>query len=256
MLGAITGDIVGSIYEHRPIKTKDFPLFGRGCRFTDDTVCTLAVADCLMNDGDFADFLRAYVRRHPNRGFGGMFYQWAFSDRGPYNSWGNGAAMRVSPVAYAARDEQEVLRLAERSAAVTHNHPNAVAGAQAVALAMWQALQGTGPADIRREIADRFDYDLDRSVDEIRPGYAFDVSCAGTVPPAVICALEGTDYEDGLRNAISIGGDSDTIGCIAGGLAEARFGLPEDIAEEARGYLTADLIDTLDRFQRFRTSAP
>ncbi len=219
MIRAITGDIVGSIYEGRSIKSKEFTFFGEGCRFTDDTICTVAVADCLMNDGDFADYLRQYVRKHPYRGYGGMFRQWAYSDIGPYNSWGNGSAMRVSPVAHIARSEAYLLEMAKRSPAVTHNHPDAIAGAQAVALSMWMARAGTDAGVIWREVADRFKYDLNRSVDEIRPNYSFDVSCAGTVPEAITCALEASDYEDAVRNAISIGGDSDTIAYITGGIA-------------------------------------
>ncbi len=248
MIGAITGDIVGSIYEHRNIKTKEFLFFGPSCTFTDDTVCTVAVADCLMADGDFTDYLRRYVQKHPNRGYGGMFHRWALSEGGPYNSWGNGSAMRVSPVAHAARDERELLDLAERSSSVTHNHPNAVAGAQAVALTMWMARTGADAMTIRREVANRFEYDLSQTVDEIRPHYRFDVSCAGTVPQAITCALEGTDYEDAVRNAISIGGDSDTIGCITGGIAEVLFGVPKEIGDRSRGYLSDDLVDVLDRF--------
>ncbi len=248
MLGAITGDIVGSIYEHRNIKTKNFPLFGARCSFTDDTVCTVAVADCLMAGGDFADYLRRYVRAHPNRGYGAMFGQWAMTGGGPYNSWGNGSAMRVSPVAHAARDEDDLLDLARRSSAVTHDHPDAVAGAQAVALAMWLARAGADAAVIRREIASRFGYDLSPTVDDIRPHYRFDVSAAGTVPQAITCALEATDYEDALRNAISIGGDSDTVACITGGIAEVLFGLPDDIAETARRHLTDDLRAVVDQF--------
>ena len=249
MLGAITGDIVGSIYEGHNHKSKDFPFFGQGCTFTDDTVCTIAVADCLMNDGDFADFLRRYVRKHPYRGYGGMFREWAGSNMGPYNSWGNGSAMRVSPVAHVARDEQELLDLAEQTSVVTHNHPDAVAGAQATALTMWMAKFGIDVAAIREEIFNRFDYNLSPSVDDIRPSYRFDISCAGTVPQAITCALEGTDYEDAVRNAISIGGDADTIACITGGIAEVMFGLPDEIAEASLGYLTDDLIEVVDRFQ-------
>lgn len=251
MIGAITGDIVGSIYEGADFKSRDFPFFGRGCRFTDDTVCTVAVADCLMNDGDFADYIRSYVRRHPHRGYGGMFRQWAFSEMGPYNSWGNGSAMRVSPVAYVAQDEAELMVLAERSSAVTHNHPSAIAGAQAVALTMSMAMAGTEPDTIRREITHRFGYDLGRTVDEIRPDYEFDVSCAGTVPQAITCALEATSFEDAIRNAISIGGDADTLACITGGIAEAMFGVPSEISEMAMGYLTEDLIGVVDRFSEF-----
>lgn len=254
MIGAITGDIVGSIYEGRNIKTKEFSFFGGGCRFTDDTVCTVAVADCLINDSDFADYLRQYVRRHPYRGYGGMFQEWASTDIGPYNSWGNGSAMRVSPVAHVARNEATLLEMAELSSAVTHNHPDAVAGAQAVALTMWMVVAGTDADIIRREVADRFNYDLSRSVDEIRPDYSFDVSCAGTVPEAITCALEATDFEDAVRNAISIGGDSDTIACITGGIAEVMFGVPGEIADQTRSYLTDDLIDALDRFDQFKAS--
>ena len=158
--------------------------------------------------------------------------------------------MRVSPVAHIARDESELLVLAERASAVTHNHPCAIVGAQAVALAIWMAMKGETPDEIRDEVAERFQYDLSRSVDDIRPYYSFDVSCAGTVPEAITCAVEARDYEDAIRNAISIGGDSDTIACITGGIAEVMFGVPDEIAARAQSYLTDDLIDALDRFDR------
>ncbi len=248
MLGAIVGDVVGSIYEHRNIKTKDFPLFGRGCRFTDDTVCTVAVADCLVNHGDFAEYLRRYVRVHPTRGYGTMFLEWAMTDMGPYGSWGNGSAMRVSPVAHVAREETELLALAEASSAVTHSHAEAIAGAQAVALTMWRVKSGMPIPEVRGEVSDRFGYDLSQTVDQIRSWYRFDVSSKGTVPQAIACALEARDFEDAVRNAISIGGDSDTIGCIAGGIAELMFGVPDAVAETALGYLTDDLEDALSRF--------
>ena len=251
MLGAITGDIVGSIYEHANIKTKEFPFFGQGCTFTDDTVCTVAVADWLMGGGDCAEHLRRHVRRHPDCGYGAMFRKWAMYGGGPYNSWGNGSAMRVSPVAHVARDEAELLELAKRSSSVTHNHPDAVAGAQAVALAMWMAKSGVDATAIRGEIADRFGYDLSQSVDDIRPWYRFDVSCAGTVPQAITCALEAANYEEAVRNAVSIGGDTDTVACITGGIAEVMFGVPDDIAETARSYLTDDLVEVVDRFVEY-----
>ena len=250
MIGAITGDIVGSIYERRNIKTKEFPFFGDGCQFTDDTVCTIAVADCLIHDGDYAEYLRWYVNQHPYRGYGGMFQEWAFSDMGPYNSWGNGSAMRISSVAHIARDERELLTWAEQASEVTHNHPDAIAGAQAVALVMWMSMNDETPGVIREEIAGRFHYDLSRTVDDIRPDYSFDVSCAGTVPEAITCALEAADYEDAIRNAISIGGDSDTIACIVGGIAEVMYGVPPKIAEHARSYLTEDLMAALNQFDR------
>lgn len=248
MLGAIAGDVIGSIYEAMPIKTKQFPLFDRGATFTDDTVCTVAIADAIMRDADLAGTLRAFCRRHPGRGYGGMFARWIMTDgMGPYGSWGNGAAMRVGGIAHLAKDEAEALDLAGRSAAVSHDHPDAIAGAQAAVLAAWRGRQGRRPDEIRTEIADRFGYDLERSVDEIRPRYAFDISCKGTVPPAITCALEATDYEDAVRNAISLGGDADTLACITGGIAEMRFGVPDDVAAETRARLAPDLLDVVDR---------
>jgi ADP-ribosylglycohydrolase len=249
MLGAIAGDIIGSIYEAAPIKTKDFPLFGPGVTFTDDTVCTVAVADALMQGGDFAGALRAYVRRYPGRGYGAMFRRWAMTPGMPaYGSWGNGAAMRVSPIAYWARDEAELLELAAGTAAVSHDHPDAVTGAQAVALAMWLARGGTDRPEIRARIGTGFGYDLEPSVDQIRAWYRFDVSCKGTVLPAIICALEAEDYRDAVRNAISLGGDSDTLACITGGIAEIFYGLPDEVTREAKGFLDAPLREVVDRF--------
>jgi ADP-ribosylglycohydrolase len=250
MLGAIAGDIIGSIYEARPIKTKAFPLFGPGVTFTDDTVCTVAIADALLSGSDFAERLRAYVRRYPGRGYGGMFARWAQTPDMPgYGSWGNGAAMRVSAVADLADDDAEALAIAARTAAVSHDHPDAIAGAQATVLAMRLARRGVAPAALRQEIATRFGYDLGPSVAQIRAWYGFDVSCKGTVPPAIVCALEATDYEDAVRNAVSLGGDSDTLACITGGIAEALFGLPRPIGERARGCLDDDLRRVLRRFE-------
>lgn len=250
MLGAITGDIVGSVYEHANIKTKNFPFFQDHCAFTDDTVCTVAIADALNSGStDFTKHLRNWVQKYPTRGYGRTFQRWGLSSTmKPYGSWGNGAAMRVSPVAHVARDEQEALDLAEQTAVVSHNHPDAVTGAQATVLTMWMAKARVPAADIRQEMEDRFGYDLSQSVDEIRPWYKFDIRCSGTVPPAIVCALEATDYEDAVRNAISIGGDSDTLACITGGIAEVMFGVPEKIAEKARSYLGDDLLGVVDRF--------
>jgi len=249
MLGAIAGDIIGSIYEARPIKSKDFPLFGRGATFTDDTVCTVAIADAIMSGGDLAAYLRAYGRRYPDRGYGGMFLQWIMTDgMGPYGSWGNGAAMRVAAIAHLAADEAEALELAAKSAAVSHDHPDAVAGAQAAVLAAWLARQGHPPDDIRADIERRFGYDLGHSVDDIRKRYGFDISCKGTVPPAIVCALEAADFEDAIRNAISLGGDADTLACITGGIAEVLFGLPGDIAAEARARLDPQLRQQVEGF--------
>jgi ADP-ribosylglycohydrolase len=250
MLGAIAGDIIGSIYEGGGPQPKTFPLFDERCTFTDDTVCTVAVAAWLLDGGDLASIMRAFVRRHPDRGYGGMFRDWARSDDRPaYGSWGNGAAMRVSPIAYAAKREPEVFELAAKSAAITHDHPDAVSGAQAVAFAMWRARNGADAAEVRATVADWFEYDLARPLDEARRTHGFDVSCAGTVPPALLCALEAWSYEDAVRNAVSLGGDVDTIACITGGLAECLFGLPDDIARKARAHLAPDLAGVVDRFQ-------
>ena len=239
MLGAIAGDIIGSIYERDNIKTKDFPLFQSHCRYTDDTVCTLAVAHALLEGEDFAPALRDFARRYPDRGYGARFLQWAHSDSPTGNgSWGNGAAMRVSPVAYMAESEAELMDLAGRSAAASHDHADAVAGAQAVALSIWLARRGIGGEALRSEIERRFGYDLSRGVDEIRPSHDYDFSARGTVPVALVCALEASDHEDAVRNAISLGGDSDTLACIAGSLAEALHGLPDGTA-----------VATLDRLE-------
>jgi ADP-ribosylglycohydrolase len=249
MIGAIIGDIAGSIYEHKPIQTKKFPLFGTGATFTDDTVCTVAVADWLLTGGDLADHLRAWVRRHPRRGYGGMFLRWAFVDDLPaYGSWGNGSAMRVGPVGHTIPDLDTAMRLAERSAVVTHDHLEAIRGAQAVAVATHLALSDRTPEQVREAITTRFGYDLDESVDGIRSWYTFDVSCAGTVPPAIVCAVEATGFEDAIRNAVSLGGDSDTLACITGGIAEALYGVPEWIAVEAKARLDADLLAVIERF--------
>lgn len=249
MLGAIIGDIVGSIYEANPIKTKDFPLFHPAATFTDDTVCTLAVADCLVANGEFARYLRGYVRSYPDRGYGQMFFEWAFADGAPaYGSWGNGAAMRVGPIAYAADTLEAAIDLARRSASVSHDHPEAIKGAQAVVASVFLALSGESAPNIRRQIGEMFGYDLNPTVDMIRPSYQFDVSCQGTVPPAIICALDAEDFEDALRNAISLGGDADTLACIAGSIAEVLYGVPEHIAQEGRARLPPELREVLQRF--------
>jgi ADP-ribosylglycohydrolase len=178
-----------------------------------------------------------------------MFARWATTPGMPaYGSWGNGAAMRVSPIAHWARGEAELLELAAASAAVSHDHPEAIAGAQAVALAMWLARGGTDRSDIRARIGSGFGYDLEQTVDQIRAWYRFDVSCKGTVPPAIVCALAAEDYQDAVRNAVALGGDSDTLACITGGIAEILYGLPDEVAREARNRLDAPLRAVVDRF--------
>ena len=251
MLGAIAGDVIGSVYERRPIKTKQFPLFEERSRFTDDSVLTLAIADALLNDSDYQTSLKNYSRRYPNAGYGGYFWRWAHSDEErPYNSWGNGSAMRVSPVGMAFDTPARVLEEAMRSSAVTHNHPEGIKGAQATALSVFLARQGSSKEQIRAEIQSRFGYDLQRHVDQIRPGYQFDVSCQGTVPEALVAFLDAEDVEDAIRNAVSLGGDSDTLACIAGGVASAFYGgVPAEIEEQVRIRLPEEFLEVLDAFQ-------
>ena len=252
MIGAIAGDIIGSVYEHRRIKTKEFPLFDPRCRFTDDTVLTVAVADAILTGQPYQQSLRVIGRRYPQAGYGGAFIQWLFADAPlPYESWGNGSAMRVSPVGFAFSTQEEVLEQARMSAEVSHSHPEGIKGAQATALAVFLARTGIGKEAIRTRVAERFGYDMNRSVDGIRPGYAFDVSCQGTAPEAIIAFLDSESYEDAIRNAVSLGGDSDTLACITGGIAEAYYGgVPEHIREDALKRLTPDLVAVVDDFYR------
>ena len=231
MIGAIAGDIIGSIYECRNIKTTRFPLFHPMCRFTDDTVLTVALAESILHGTPYVDLLKAYYRAYPKAGYGGTFHRWAQSeDSGPYNSWGNGSAMRVSPVGFAFDTIEDVLDRAKASAEVTHDHPEGIKGAQSVASAIFLARTGQGKDEIKNYVETTFGYRLDRTLDEIRPTYEFDVSCQGSVPQAITAFLESDGFEDAVRKAVSIGGDSDTIACIAGGIAQAYHGgVPEPI---------------------------
>ena len=249
MIGAIAGDIIGSIYEHWPIKTKEFPLFNDRCSFTDDTVLTVAIADAILTDRSYRQSLQQIGKMYPHAGYGGTFVQWLHSDNPqPYNSWGNGSAMRVSPVGFAFQSEADVLLNAKLTAQVSHNHPEGIKGAQATALAIFLAKSGSEKKQIRKRISDEFGYDLNRTVDDIRPKYAFDVSCQGTVPEAIIAFIDSDSYEDAVRNAISLGGDSDTLACITGGIAEAFYGVPDHIREEVCKQLTPDLLKIVERF--------
>mgnify|MGYP006290844175 FL=1 len=250
MLGAIAGDIIGSVYEARPTKRKDFPLFQAGSRFTDDSVLTIAVAQAVMSGRSYVDAIRALGRKYPNAGYGGTFFRWLFSDTyKPYNSWGNGSAMRVSPIGFAFDDPDRVLSEAARSAMITHSHPEGIKGAQATALSVHVARTTRNKAHVKQEISTRFKYDLDRTVDQIRPDYCFDVSCQGSVPEAIIAFLDSSSYEDAVRNAVSLGGDSDTLACIAGGIAEAYYGhIPGTIVEEVKVRLDSELWDITERF--------
>lgn len=251
MLGAMIGDIVGSVYEWDNIKTTEFEFFSEDCFFTDDTVLTAATAHALVTGKDYTTTYQDFSRRYPGRGYGGNYSHWIYSqDPQPYHSWGNGSAMRVSPVGFAFNTVDEVLAEAMRSAVVTHDHPEGIKGAQATALAILMARQGASQSEIRDEITIRFNYDLNRTLAEIRPGYSFDVSCQGSVPEAIIAFLESEDYEDAIRKAVSIGGDSDTIACITGGIAEAYYGgVPVDIAENGKRFLPEEFIQILEAFK-------
>lgn len=250
MIGAIAGDIIGSVYEHRQIKTKDFPLFDARCNFTDDTVLTVAIAYAILSGKPYVDSVRRIGRRYPDAGYGSSFFGWLHSpDVRPYNSWGNGSAMRVSPVGFAFTTEEEVLAQAKATAEITHNHPEGVKGAQALALAVFLARTGSDKESIRSRIASQFEYDLNRTVDGIRPSYSFDVSCQGTVPEAIIAFLDSDSYEDAVRNAVSLGGDSDTLACITGGIAEAFYGgVPDSVRTKVKELVTPDLWSVTEAF--------
>lgn len=250
MIGAIAGDIIGSVYEFGRTKSKDFPLFGPESGFTDDSVLTVATAQAILTDGDYRRATLELGRRYPNAGYGGFFMGWLHSeDPKPYGSYGNGSAMRVSPVGFAFDTVEEVLREAGRSAEFSHDHPEGVKGAQATALAIFLARTEWDMDLIRSEISGRFAYDLTRKVEEIRPGYSHDESCQRTVPEAIISFLDSTSYEDAIRNAVSLGGDSDTLACIAGGIAEAYYGPPpHEIRAKVREILPRDLWDVAEQF--------
>lgn len=250
MLGAIIGDIIGSPYEYRCPKSTEFPLFNSRSKFTDDTVMTVAVADSILHNRDYAEAFKEYGRRYPHAGYGGMFGGWLRSDSSqPYNSFGNGSAMRVSPIGYAFNSIEDVLREAERTALPTHNHPEGIKGAQATAMAIFLARTGSPKREIRSYIESNFKYNLNRTLDKIRPAYRFDETCQGTVPEAIIAFLESTDYEDAIRKAISLGGDADTLACITGGIAEAYYKkIPPAIVVEARRLLDKDLLAIIDEF--------
>ena len=257
MLGAIAGDIIGSVYEAKKEwmleRTPHFqPLFAPKARFTDDTVLTVAVADALMHGGDLATVFKDYYARYPGAGFGKGFRAWAASDSDePYSSWGNGAAMRVSPVAWVADSLGEVLHRAKETARVSHNHPEGIKGAQATALAVFLARSGASKGDLRDEIERRFHYDLSFTLDEIRPTYVFDASCQGTVPQALVAFLESSDYESAVRLAVSLGGDADTLAAIAGSIAAAFYGgVPGPIRAEAMTRLDEPLLEVIAEFER------
>ena len=250
MIGAIAGDMIGKPYERHPIKHKGFYPMLHG--FTDDTVLTVAVAHAILTGADMAESLKKFATEHYSLAYGRRFKEWMWKwESPPYNSFGNGSAMRVSPVGFAYDTEAEVLHHAERSAAVTHDHPEGIKGAQATALSILLARKGAGKETIRTEIAGRFGYDMNRTVDGIRPGYRFDIACQGSVPESIIAFLDSEDYVDAVKNAISLGGDADTMACIAGGIAQAFYReIPPEIATRALERLTPDLRAVVNEFNK------
>jgi ADP-ribosylglycohydrolase len=250
LVGAIAGDIIGSRFEFDPRKSTDFELFSPRCQFTDDTILTIAVADAILSGVDYGQRLMEYGRRYPYASYGGSFRRWLNAGiQQPYNSYGNGSAMRVSPVGWAFEDIIDVLREAERSANPTHNHPEGIKGAQAIALAIFLARQGQDKDYIRSELSSRFGYDLNHSVDEIRPGYQFDETCQVTVPAALIAFLDSVSLEDTIRKAISLGGDADTLAAIAGSVAEAYYHeTPVSMIDQVKKYLDPDLWNIVRKF--------
>ena len=260
MYGAILGDMIGSPYEFdRGNKSKDFPLFTAKSRFTDDTVMTIAVAEALLDGpadeagmkAQLVESMQKWGRRYPYAGYGGRFRHWLKSpDPQPYNSWGNGSAMRVSAVGWLFNDMDSVRRMARLTAEVTHNHPEGIKGAEATAAAIFLARSGHSKAEIKAYLEREFGYDLSRSCDEIRPGYRHVESCQETVPEAITAFLEGESFEDVIRTAVSLGGDCDTLTCIAGSIAEGFYGVPEELKRECEERLTPELVRVVARFNK------
>ncbi len=252
MLGAIVGDIIGSPYEWRSTKEHNFTLFSKNSTFTDDSVLTIALADSILSKTDYKLKLKEYYSKYPDAGYGGMFSKWARSiDMKPYNSYGNGSAMRVSPVGWAYNSLDKVLSEAKKSAEVTHNHPEGIKGAQAVASAIFLARTGSKKKDIGIYIEKTFQYNLNRSYEEIKQNYGFDVTCQGSVPEAIISFLESKNFEDGVRKAVSLGGDADTQGCITGSIAEAYYkGVPKPISDKVFNILDKNLTKLVRKFMK------
>ena len=254
IIGAICGDVIGSVYENRPIKTKDFDLFSYHSQFTDDTVMTLAIANWLCEDKSSKDVLirnlKYFGNLYPNAGYGGRFYDWlAQESPEPYGSWANGSAMRVSPCAWVADSLEEAQELAKVSAMVTHNHKDGVIGALATSDAVYLARIGADKDEIREHVELRYGYNLSVSLDEIRPTYKFDISCKGSVPESIICFLEAKDFEDTIRNAVSLGGDADTQAAIAGSIASAYWDVPDEICDETIECLDHVLLNVFMDFE-------
>lgn len=253
ILGAIIGDVIGSRFEFNNYKDVDFQLFSEESKFTDDSVLTFATMSCIIDEGNYAKAYQAFARKYPGRGYGGYFSTWIHQDNPQaYNSWGNGSAMRVSPIGWAFNIMEEVLENAKKSAEVTHNHPEGIKGAQAVATAIFLARKNRSKTEIKDYIENNFHYDLSRSISTIRDNFHFNESCQETVPEAIVAFLESTNFESAIRLAISLGGDSDTIACITGSISEAFYqDIPEHIIENTLRLLPEELIDLLEEFSRY-----
>lgn len=258
MIGAIIGDIIGSVYEGYPIKKEDFVLFQDSSSFTDDTVMTIATAEAILNKGDYGEYYQKWGRKYPNAGYGANFYNWLTADTikgkypAPYNSWGNGAAMRVGPIGFAFDSLKEVEHEALLSASVSHNHTEGIKGAQAVAAAIYLARKNSSKIEIRDYLEQTYNYNITRNFQDIRKDYSFEVSAAGSVPEAIMAFLESINFEDAIRKAVSLGGDSDTQACIAGVIAEAFYKeVPEGIERNARLRLTAEMEKVLESFNQY-----
>lgn len=251
MIGAIAGDIIGSVFEHRHPGYPDYDLFQSASTFTDDSVMTVASAHALLHGVEYSQAYKLFGRRYPGAGYGGMFFDWIHSrSSAPYNSYGNGSAMRVSPVGYARESIIEVLAEAKRSAEVTHNHPEGIKGAQAVALGVFLCRKQADKGEVRREIEKRIGYDLSRSLAEIAPTYCFKITCQDSVPESITAFLESDGFEDAVRKAILLGGDADTMACIAGAIAEPHYGgVPEQIRLAVLERLPEDLKSVLGEFR-------
>ena len=250
MIGALAGDIIGSVYEWHNIKTTEFPLFSPASRYTDDSILTVALADSILNGTDYINKMKEYYKHYSQAGFGSHFINWALSDsRQPYHSWGNGAAMRISPAGFAYKTLEETLQKAEYFTATTHNHPEGIRGGCATAAAVFLARKGHSKTEIKDYIESTFQYNQSRTLEEIRPTYQCDISCQGTVPEAMIAFMESSDFEDAIRKAVSLGGDSDTLACITGGIAEAFYGgIPDSIASEVSDILDKPLLKITREF--------
>ena len=262
MLGAIVGDIVGSIYEDHPIKTTKFPFWGKGCKITDDTVMTIACADALMETvgkgpkevrGAVIRKMQYWGNKYPDAGYGYRFETWLKEDSPePYHSWGNGSAMRVSAAGWLYSTIQKTTDHARYTAEVTHDHPEGIKGAESLAAAVFMLRNGKSKTEVKNYIRGVYGYNFLFTLDDIRPQYGFDVSCQGSVPQAFVSFFESDDFESCIRNAVSLGGDSDTLAAMAGSLAEAHYGVPEDIGIKALSYLDEEMKEVYHKFTEMR----